>query len=207
MDTGRPLHGQSDVPILRWHQHHSVVLGAQTDRETRLPREGHGVAGEPAVPLQRLQEGLQGEEAGVARSRPRGHDRVFGGALIHVLLKRPFMLRDFGTAPFDVPIHVSCLLPHDATRRVFLPPQQQPQQPQLQPQPSTASRAVLTDQQPSTSTAAHGATIAGDDSDDGQQLRSQSQPDDQEYDFDPSTTSTAEGAAFLLAMCALWRTR
>ena len=57
MDTGRHLHGQSDVPILRWHQHHSVVLGAQTDREMRLPREGHGVAGEPAVPLQRLQEG------------------------------------------------------------------------------------------------------------------------------------------------------
>ena len=110
------------------------------------------------------------------------------------------MLRDFGTAPFDVPIHVSCLLPHDATRRVFFPPQQQPQQPQQQPQASTASRAVLTDQQPSTGTAAHGATIdAGDDSDDGEQLRSQSLPDDQEYDFDPSTTSTAEGAAFLLA--------
>ncbi len=35
-------------------------------------------------------------------------------------VRRPFMLGDFGTAPLDVPIYLSCLLPHDATRRLGL---------------------------------------------------------------------------------------
>ena len=38
-----------------------------------------------------------------------------------LLVRRPFMLGDFGTAPLDVPIYLSCLLPHDATRRVLVP--------------------------------------------------------------------------------------